>query len=93
MISNTTVGQLQINKNHLIFSILKTHQNWIFLTPLGHLNAVLKVATEESIPNYESKTKLKQMKFWPWAEKMYTAAKRSKLKWWASEGFTRDVHH
>ena len=62
------------------------------LYPLGHLNAVLKVATMESIPNYKPETKLKQMKFRPWTEKIYTAAKQSKLKWWEwkKAGASRD---
>ena len=62
------------------------------LYPLGHFNAVLKVATMESIPNYKQETRLKQLKFRPWTEKIYTAAKQSKLKWWEwkKAGASRD---
>ena len=51
------------------------------LYPLGHLNAVLKLATEDSIPNFKPEVRLKQPRHRPWSEKIHEANKTCRLTW------------
>ena len=52
------------------------------LYALGHLNAVLKLATEYSIPNFKPEVKLKQPRHRPWSEKIQETIKTCCLTWW-----------
>ena len=52
------------------------------LYPLGHLNAVFKLATEDSIPNFKPEVRLKQPRHRPWSEKIHEAIKTCRLTWW-----------
>ena len=51
------------------------------LYPLSHLNAVLKSATEVSIPNHKSSIKFKDRKHRPWSERIHDAVRRNRLAW------------
>ena len=51
------------------------------LQPLAHLNAVLKQATKDSIPNYKSSMKVKNKKRC-WTQRIQDAMKHSRLVWW-----------
>ena len=51
------------------------------LQPLAHLNAVLKQATKDSIPNYKSSMKVKNKKRC-WTQRIQDAMKHSRLMWW-----------
>ncbi|MEW8545672.1 MAG: reverse transcriptase family protein [Candidatus Thiodiazotropha sp.] len=65
------------------------------LYPLGHLCAVLKLATDVSIPNHKNSAKLKNRKHRPWSEKIHEAIKRSRLEWWEwrKAGSPRDLNN
>ena len=52
------------------------------LYQLGHLNAVLKLATEDSIPNFKPEVRLKLQRYRPWSEKIHEAVKYCRLTWW-----------
>ena len=52
------------------------------LYPLSHLNAVLKSATEVSIPNHKSPIKFKDRKHRPWSERIHDVVRRTLLEWW-----------
>ena len=52
------------------------------LYPIGHLNAVLKLATEDSIPNFKPEVRLKLQRYRPWLEKIHEAVKYCRLTWW-----------
>ena len=64
------------------------------LQPLAHLNAVLKQATCQSIPNYKSNLKLKKQRRC-WTQQMQDAMKNSRLMWWEwrKAGEPEDVGH
>ena len=51
------------------------------LQPLAHLNAVLKQATRDSIPNHKTSLKIKGRRRC-WTQKMKDAMKNSRLMWW-----------
>ena len=52
------------------------------LQPLGHLNAVLKLATSASIPKFKSEITIDQLRNRPWSKRIYDAAKKCRLEWW-----------
>ena len=62
------------------------------LYPLGHLNAVLKLATEDSIPNFKPEVTIKPRRHRPWSEKIHEAIKVCRLRWWEwkQKGASRD---
>ena len=62
------------------------------LQPLSHFNAVLKLATECSIPNHRPTAKFKKKRHRPWTEKIFNAIKRCRLEWfeWKKVGAPRD---
>ena len=64
------------------------------LQPLAHLNAVLKQATSQSIPNYKSNLNLKKQRRC-WTQQMQDAMKNSRLMWWEwrKAGEPEDVGH
>ena len=52
------------------------------LYPIGHLNAVSKLATEDSILNFKPEVRLKLQRYRPWSEKIHEAVKYYRLTWW-----------
>ncbi|MEW8547951.1 MAG: reverse transcriptase family protein, partial [Candidatus Thiodiazotropha sp.] len=52
------------------------------LQPLAHLNAVLKRATYDSIPNYKPDLKIKNQRRRCWSQKIQAAMKNCRLVWW-----------
>ncbi|MEW8547538.1 MAG: reverse transcriptase family protein [Candidatus Thiodiazotropha sp.] len=52
------------------------------LSPLGHLCAVLKTATEVSIPKYKPELTLKKKRCRPWSGEIQEAVKKCRLVWW-----------
>ena len=63
------------------------------LYPLSYLNAVLKLATEQSIPNHKPSTKFKNKRHRPWTEQIHNAVKKCGLEWWEwrKAGSQRDL--
>ena len=52
------------------------------LYPLAHLNTILRLATEQSIPNYKPEIKAKKKRQRPWTEQIHQAVKKCRLTWW-----------
>ena len=52
------------------------------LYPLAHLIATLRLATEESIPNYKPKIALGQLRRRPWTENIHQTIRNCRLAWW-----------
>ncbi|MCG8110719.1 MAG: reverse transcriptase family protein, partial [Candidatus Thiodiazotropha endolucinida] len=52
------------------------------LEPLGHLNAVLKKATQDSIPKFKQEMTIRKKKIRPWSERIQDAVRRNRLAWW-----------
>ena len=76
-----TLYKSSINQNLLKFdtSLLSTSSEMDILQPLAHLNAVLKQANYESIPNYKPSLKIKNQRRRCWTQKIQEAMKHSRL--------------
>ena len=51
------------------------------LYPLSHLNAMLRLATEQSVPNLNPLAKFKIGQKRPWTEKINNTINRCRLEW------------
>ena len=52
------------------------------LYPLAHLNTILRLATQQSIPNFKPEIKAKKKRQRPWTEQIHQAVKKCRLNWW-----------
>ena len=76
--------QLFIKKNLKSFDsfYLGNSSDLDILYPIEHLNAVSKLATEDSILNFKPEVRLKLQRYRPWSEKIHEAVKYYGLTWW-----------
>ena len=68
-------------QSHLYLHPSKSTEQDI-LYPLAHLNTILRLATQQSIPNYKPEIKAKKKRQRPWTEQIHQAVKKCRLTWW-----------